>query len=126
MGDIPFDIAFDWDGTLTDAGTVEIGHDNAGVNVDLSPLIWAVRKGYTVAIMTCNDPWYIWQKLFKAGFDAIADNDMSIKCPPAWLGTTIVVTQRKVYARVYVDDHGLNWQCGDPIDRIEERLNAAQ
>lgn len=122
MGDIPFDIAFDWDGTITDAGTVEIGHDNAGVTVDLSPLRWAIKQGFTVAIMTCNDPWYIWRKLFDAGIDAMADTDMSMKCPPAWLGTTVVVTQRKVYARLYVDDHGLRWGYGDGVYKIARAL----
>ena len=122
MTDIPFDIAFDWDGTLTDAGIVETGHDNDGVTIDLTPLRWAMARGYTVAIMTCNDPWYVWRKLFDAGIDAMADTDMSLKCPPPWLGTTIMITQRKVYARVYVDDHGLRWKCGDDIADIERML----
>jgi predicted phosphatase len=122
MGDIPFDIAFDWDGTLTDGAIVETGHDNAGVTIDLAPLRWAMRKGYTVAIMTCNDPWYVWQKLFDADISAYADIDMANKCPPQWLGTTIMITQRKVYARVYVDDHGLRWAFGDAIADIEREL----
>jgi hypothetical protein len=86
-------------------------------------LRWAMRNGYTVAIMTCNDPWYLWRKLFDAGIDAFADTDMANKCPPAWLGTTIMITQRKVFARVYVDDHGLRWGFGDPIATIEEALS---
>lgn len=123
MEDTPFDIAFDWDGTLTNGAIVETGHDNAGVTTDLSPLRWAMRKGYTVAIMTCNDPWYVWQKLFDAGIDAFADIDMANKCPPPWLGTTVMITQRKVYARVYPDDHGLRWKCGDDISVIDEILS---
>lgn len=123
--DVPWDISFDYDGTLTDAGVVEIGRDNAGVHVDYAPVRMALARGWSTVIMTCNDPSYVASKLMDAGIIAVVDGNKTAKCPPADWGDydlKVMVTNLKAFARMYVDDHNIQWQYGDPLERITERM----
>jgi hypothetical protein len=115
-----FDVAFDWDGTLT-SGDGPVGQDN-GQKLNLLPLELIRAKGYAVAIMTCNEAGYVAQVLQRAGIPARADMQMEHKIPPQDLGQQVVVTQRKVLSRFYVDDRNIEWRYGDNPQRILDRL----
>jgi len=118
MNEPQFDLAFDWDGTLTSAGAAPIGQDNPGVVIDVTPLKMALSRGLQVAVMTCNCPLYITSVLATYGIAAHPDTDMQYKIPPEWLGRLVLVTGRKVLAARYVDDRGMNWKFGDPPELI--------
>jgi hypothetical protein len=118
MTESEFDLAFDWDGTLTSAGAAPIGQDNPGVIIDTFPLKLALSRGLSVAVMTCNTPRYVTGILRDQGIGAYADYSMQYKTPPSWLGGLVLVTGRKVLAKRYVDDRGCHWQFGDDPELI--------
>ena len=118
MNESQFDLAFDWDGTLTSAGAAPIGQDNPGVIIDVTPLKMALSRGLQVAVMTCNVPSYVARILWDRGIRALPDNDMQYKIPPVSLGNRVLVTNRKVLASRYIDDRGMNWKFGDDPELI--------
>ena len=116
-----FDLSFDWDGTLT-SGDGPIGQDNGAV-IDVTPLRIALSKRLRVAVMTCNEPWYVAARLQGQGIAGIADTSMQHKTPPPWLESQMVmVTNRKVLSRVYVDDRNIAWRFGDDPELIFEGM----
>lgn len=119
MTETPFDVAFDYDGVLTDAGAVEVGKDREGVHIDMRPVHVALAQGLTVAVMTCNVVSYVADKLEQHGIRTLSDPWMRFKCPPdGWSQDHVLVTNRKVFARLYVDDNAVRWRCGDPIEAL--------
>lgn len=119
-------VAFDCDGTLTNAGVTVIGQDN-GQKWDVHP-IWVMQQlGCIVAVMTCNEPEYVTSMLRQHGIDAYADPDISdpqYRNPPD--DGRVMVTGRKVVADLYVDDNGLRWKFGDPLVHIVHLLHARE
>ena len=111
MTENQFDIAFDWDGTLT-SGDGPIGQDN-GAEIDLYPLRLCLEAGRTVAVMTCNEAPYVASVLASRGITAFADTAMAHKVPDGEFGGQVLVTNRKVLAAVYADDRNITWKFGD-------------
>ena len=105
-----FDIAFDWDGTLTSADG-PIGRDN-GAAINLEPLTRVLDAGYTAAIMTCNDPLYVAHILEQYGVPTHPDTVFQYKIPDPLFTGKVLVTGRKVLARVYADDRNILYQYG--------------
>ena len=105
-----FDIAFDWDGTLT-SGDGPTGQDN-GAEINLRPLTIILSYGYTAAIMTCNDPEYVAGILEDRDIPAYADPSNQHKIPDPVFTGKVLVTGRKVLARVYVDDRNVLFRYG--------------
>jgi len=120
MSESQFDLAFDWDGTLTSAGAAPVGRDNPGVSIDLTPVRMALSRGLQVAVMTCNDVGYVAAALYRHGVLGYPDHEMQYKIPPVFLGGYVLVTNRKVLARKYIDDRGMHWQFGDDPELIFE------
>jgi hypothetical protein len=118
-----FDLSFDYDGTLTSQDG-PIGQDN-GSEVDLTPLYMAWTRGLRCAVMTCNDPRYVAEVIRsdeKHGIPAQADIRMEHKTPPFPDGLVVVVTQRKVLAKRYIDDRNITWRFGDDPELIFKGL----
>lgn len=103
-------IAFDYDGTLTSG-------NRTGAEADFRPLAEAIRRGYSVAVMTCNDIFHVSAVLNRSGITTQTDPAMRI-----WLwenaGSVVLVTNRKVWAAIYPDDRGFQWQHGDDPEAI--------
>ena len=118
-----FDLSFDWDGTLT-SGDGPIAQDN-GAEINLFPLFAAWQRGLVCAVMTCNDPRYVAEVIRgdeKYGMPAQADVRMECKTPPYPDGLIVIVTQRKVLARRYIDDRNITWRFGDDPELIFKGL----
>lgn len=111
-------IAFDCDGVLTSEGTTTIGQDTER-KWDITPIRMAISRGFSVGVMTCNVVSYVASRLTDQGLTAIADEKMTIR---AWDGgtdgCTVLVTNRKLLADRYVDDHGLGWSYGQDPELI--------
>ena len=103
-------VAFDWDGTLTSQGTGKIGQDN-GAQVDLTPLRMVLEAGWYAGIMTCNVVRYVADVVERHGIAAYADEESYFKIPR--FANMVLVSNRKLLADLYVDDHGFRYQYGD-------------
>lgn len=103
-----FDVSFDWDGTLT-SGDGPIGQDNGAV-IDLAPLQACLDAGLSCAIMTCNQPSYVAGVLREHQIPVFCDEGFLHKIPHPDFDGMVLVTQRKVLARVYADDRGLRFR----------------
>jgi len=111
-------VAFDCDGVLTDQGTTTIGEDTDR-KWDVTPIRIALSRGFSVGVMTCNVVSYVAERLRDQGLTVLPDEQMRYK---AWNGgedgCTVLVTNRKLLADRYVDDHGLGWSFGDDPELI--------
>lgn len=117
-------IAFDWDGVVHEhaAFTAPMG------NCDLELLREAIARGYSVAVMTCNNVGYVSGYLRDHGFRVYADTAMRYM---DWesAGDLVLVTNRKVCAGLYADDKGFEYhygQGGAGIFAEAERRKAAR
>lgn len=111
-------IAFDCDGVLTDQGTTTIGEDTDR-KWDVTPLRTAISRGFSVGVMTCNVVTYVAAQLKEQGIRCYADVTMEYKTWDGGLdGCTVIVTNRKLLADRYVDDHGMGWSFGDDPELI--------
>lgn len=105
-------IAFDYDGVLTSAAVPGSG---GSVKIDLTPLVLALDAGCRVAVMTCNDVSHVAGVLESRGIPALQDRSMRYALPPEH--GRVLVSNRKVVADLYVDDHGMRWSYGDDLAR---------
>lgn len=106
-------VAFDWDGVMHEHG----GYRTTWGKIDTTLIDMAHARKFAVAIQTCNDTWRIANLLAKRGYKVQDDNARpvsgSLRGSPSWYGGEdgyrILVTNRKVCAKFYVDDRGLQY-----------------
>lgn len=111
-------IAFDCDGVLTDQGTTTIGQDTDRT-WDVTPVQMALCRGFSVTVMTCNVVSYVAARLKDQGLSVYPDETMEYRAWDGGLdGCTVLVTNRKILADLYVDDHAQHWAFGDDPDLI--------
>ena len=116
-------VAFDWDGVLQQSP-----HYLAPGSwvLDVSPMTAVLAAGYCCAVMTCNVCENVAAALHHAGLSIALDPAMT---RGFWDGEedgrTVLVTNRKIAAVMYVDDRALHWTYGqDPqviLDALEAR-----
>lgn len=106
-------VAFDFDGVLHEHG----GYRASFGQIDTTLIDMAHARKFAVAIMTCNDTWRIANLLAKRGYKVQDDNARpvgALRGSPSWYGGedgyTILVTNRKVCAKFYVDDRALQYE----------------
>jgi len=119
-------ISFDCDGTLNSLGEAPIGVDSGQV-WDLRLLRMCLDAGWRVGVMTCNVPTYVASQLYAHGVQAYADVRGEFKVPPLvrpldGLRRYVLVTNRKLLADWYLDDHNIEYKYGDPLLPVIERL----
>lgn len=113
-------IAFDFDGVLHEHPRY---HWPAG-RLDLEPLNEAIRRGYHVAVMTCNVPKMVGDLLEARGLKVYVDKEMKYG---RWDQKGIVlVTNRKVSAVAYVDDRAIRWTIGSNPRAIWDAAETAR
>ncbi len=117
-------IAFDWDGTLTNESITPVGTDDPDRVIELAPLKMALDAGHIAVVMTCNEPGYVADILRDHGIHAVTDPWLQVA---AWDGgadgKTVLVTNRKVLADLYVDDRAFRYRFGDDPASIFAGLN---
>jgi 8-oxo-dGTP diphosphatase len=108
-------ICFDFDGVLHESP------EWAPVmgRIDVTPIEQALKRGYSCAVMTCNDVRNVAAELNKRGIHATPDPDMR---HASWhggqSGKEVLVTGRKLTARYYVDDRAIHYRYGDGPSRL--------
>lgn len=94
-------ISMDFDGCLHEHASyrAEFGQ------IDVSGIREAHRRGYAVAVVTCNDAHRVAAALRRHGL-AVAEDPQMLRFE--WHGgadgTTVLVTGRKIHSLVFVDD----------------------
>lgn len=105
-------IAFDWDGVITRSPSWTPVY----ADVELAPIREAIRRGHPVAIMTCSPLDQVAAELERHGLRAFADHKLQ-HCQ--WqVCDLILITHRKIWDAFYVDDRAVNYQHGDPVQRL--------
>lgn len=115
-------LSFDFDGTLTDSR----GYRWPVKGLDLTPVTEALARGYAVHVLTVNDTYRVAGTLRAAGIDAVSDdgrNPWMVEWDGGHDGTKVLVTNRKLKARAYIDDRGLYWRHGMPTEVIWNELD---
>jgi hypothetical protein len=113
-------LSFDFDGVLSEGR----GYHWPVRKLDLTVLRQALDRGYAVHVLTANDVDKVAWALASQGIDAVHD-----ACPRnrEWLGgpsgRVVLVTNRKLKARAYVDDRALRWQFGDDPAEVWAELD---
>lgn len=103
-------IAFDFDGVIHEDPHYRIEF----LDIDVAPIREAHRRGYAVAIMTCNDVRRVAAALRRLKLRAWADVGMRfLEWSGGKDGKEILVTGRKIVASLYVDDKAMNWRYGE-------------
>lgn len=103
-------IAFDFDGVIHEDPHYRIEF----LDIDVAPIREAHRRGYAVAIMTCNDVRRVAAALRQLKLRAWADAGMRfLEWSGGKDGKEILVTGRKIVASLYVDDKAMNWRYGE-------------
>lgn len=119
-------VAFDCDGTLNSVGEAPIGVDT-GQKWNLDLLRACLDAGWRVGVMTCNVPGFVAKQLESFGVTAYPDERMEYKVPPLLhplnsVRRYVLVTNRKLLADWYLDDHNIEYAYGDPIGPVAERM----
>lgn len=110
-------VAFDFDGVLSKGTRYHWPLDE----LDLSLIAGAHERGYAVAVMTCNDVTRVAGALRQRGLRVFADVRMTREF---WSDPEVVlVTNRKVAAKLYVDDRAVRYQYGQPASVVYDTLD---
>lgn len=114
-------ICFDFDGVLHESA--EYRYPMGKVRLDL--ITQAQDRGYAVAIMTCNDVLYVAAYLRGRGVKAVSDAQMK----RVWWsggedGKDVLVTNRKIPARAYIDDRAINYHYSEPTEDVWRKLDS--
>jgi 8-oxo-dGTP pyrophosphatase MutT (NUDIX family) len=114
-------VAFDFDGVL---------HEHRGWvskfgRINVEPLRMAQRKGYATAVMTCNDVGRV-ATILRVKYNLRTVPDLQMR-NMGWDGgkdgRQVLVTNRKLAARMYVDDRAFHWTYGSDPGRIFDELD---
>jgi hypothetical protein len=91
-------------------------------HVDITLLRMAQDRGYPVAVVTANEVGYVARTLQDLGIDAVADPTMKMASWQSWQARgRVLVTNRKIAGRAFVDDRAIHWQYGDdPLEVFQE------
>ena len=116
-------VAFDFDGVV---------HENPEwapkfSAIDIEGLELFQNAGYAVSIMTCNDVDRVAAALRRFGFDTYEDHRMRLwQWNGGRTGLTVLVTNRKVSAAMYLDDRGFRFRFGDDWQEALAELGQRQ
>lgn len=113
-------VVIDWDGVLMPDPDSPWRYVPEELDVKL--ITECQAAGYAVAISTCAEISRVAGVLEARGIPCWADTAMRNW---SWHdGSQVLISNRKIHGRVFLDDHAMHWTYGDDITRLWQRIEA--